>query len=489
MLSACADAMENIDMKKIILFVAVVATCVPHLPAAVVERSVMRQMWPWENKILVECKVTGVTDPVDLKVTLRDGGNPCQLPASAFSGEIYSISQDGIYSIHVTPPVGTISARADRISVTVEPVNPSQTAATILYRVYDLDDGTCEDVTVGSILNGARGAWHWVNPVDAATIEAGRTNDAALTNLVWTGFNGSDVYKTSKLVMRYVSAKNESVNILNYPERKGTIAHSFWMAVYETTQAQWVKIHGTTPSFHSVGYTKPASNVSYDAVRGASGSGEDVARYYWPNDPSPDSFLGKLRQKTGAPFDLPWQAAWEYASQVNSGWKDVHNTNMNGTYNTNRPFGTENGCLAHQVDGTWESWATDAIFPGTYAGNSTTYAPVGSYEPSVLGLYDMHGNVGEMCVDWSNASVRQSDQASLMGVANVDLSNPARMRAWNADAYLGEDAALGTHRHCAGSSFKTKLGEQTPNYTYLNRMKPNDKAVWLGFRLVIVEND
>ena len=470
-------------MKK--LWLVALAVGALSLSAATVDRVMVRQMWPWNGTIRIEYKISGVTDPVDLKVSLAEKGTPIALPASAFAGDLYNVSADGVYAITVTPTADAMPNAIKDLTVSLAPVAASATEANVIYRVYDLDTGACENVTVGEILSGSRGAWHWADPASAC-LAPGAANDAACTNLVWTGFNSDDVYKTSKLVMRYLPAKNALVHILNYSSSSGVVPDDFWVAVYETTQAQWTKIHGSTPSFRTAGALKPASDVKYDDIRGAKGPEGEEAKYYWPNNPDPNSFLGKLRAKTGASFDLPSQACWEYAGQVNSRWATCNNYPVKGTYNTNAPFDTENGALGYpdpdDPNGRF-SWPSDPNYPGTYKGNAITYADVGSYAPSVVGLYDFHGNVGEFCVDWSNGYVRQSDQTSLAGATNVDLDDPTMMKAWNKASY--PNGGKGTKRMIIGSNWSQGLADQTPNYTRGN-MDPGATSPSTGFRVVIM---
>jgi formylglycine-generating enzyme required for sulfatase activity len=76
---------------------------------------------------------------------------------------------------------------------------------------------------------------------------------------------------------------------------------------------------------------------------------------------------------------LPAEAEWEYACRA--GTDTAFNTGKNLTtsqanYNGNKPY--------------------DGNAPGVYAGDMQ---PVGSYPPNAWGLYDMHGNVYEWCLD------------------------------------------------------------------------------------------
>ncbi len=452
--------------------------------AATVEKVVTRQLWPWQNAIFVEFRLSGVTAPTDVQITLSTNGAPVNLPDNALDGELFALGADGLYQAKVTLPPGLIGSEVENLGVLLMPVAP-QTSTNILYRIYDLDTGACEEVSAGSIASSQRGDWHWAN-AGAPHLVPGEATPAAFTNIVWTGFNADDKYKTSHLVMRYVPGKNAEVHILNYPSSHGVVPNNYWIAVYETTQSQWKRIHGSTPPFYTVGDTRPASNISYDSIRGAKGGEGEEDKYYWPNDPDPDSFLGKLRTKTGGvKFDLPWQALWEYACQVNSGWAICNDYTKKITYNTNVAAGTPNGKFV-QDDADATAWTEDPNYPGTFKGNSTTYAVVGSYAPNMIGLYDMHGNVREFCVDWANGYVRQSDQSSLAGAANVDLSDYTMMRAWNTSSY--PDGGAGTARFCAGSQFDTSLKGQTPNYTRQNATVPNATGHGAGFRVIILED-
>ena len=145
---------------------------------------------------------------------------------------------------------------------------------------------------------------------------------------------------------------------------------------------------GTWPSyFHNASYrdSRPVEQVSFDDIRGASaGAG-------WPVNGNVDaaSFMGTLRARTGRNFDLPTESQWEYAGRAGTA------TSMNSGYNlqtsNNDPHMSE-VARYYFNSGSGNVTADDDTSRGT--------AKVGSYLPNQWGLYDIHGNVWEMCLDW-----------------------------------------------------------------------------------------
>ena len=144
-----------------------------------------------------------------------------------------------------------------------------------------------------------------------------------------------------------------------------TIADDFYMGAYEVTQEQYQAVMKQNPS-HFKGATLPVENVT------------------WGNAVM---FCDRLNRGKFAPegweFSLPSSAQWEYACRAG----------------TNTPFfwgGTLNGdkanCYGTQPYGTRQK--------GKYVKRTT---PVGSYGANAWGLYDMHGNVWEWCMDWKGS--------------------------------------------------------------------------------------
>lgn len=205
----------------------------------------------------------------------------------------------------------------------------------------------------------------------------------------------SDEYKTTKLVLRSIPAgtftmgspTNELGHYLDEVQHEVTISKSFYTGVFEVTQKQWELATGMRPSHfceESSWATRPVEKVSYQAIRGKS-----VGKN-WPTDNAVDteSFLGVLRAKTGLVFDLPTEAQWQYACRAGTVSALNNGKELTGTSTCSNV--AEVARYKHNGGGGAEAWSD--VTKGT--------AKVGSYKPNAWGLYDMHGNVGEWCLDW-----------------------------------------------------------------------------------------
>ena len=213
----------------------------------------------------------------------------------------------------------------------------------------------------------------------------------------------TDEYKTEKLVLRYIPAGSFIMGgrATDYPGAVNTNLHmvtltkDFYMGVFEVTQRQWELVMGNRPSAFSnetCYATRPVERVSYADIRGG------MKGITWPESKDVDesSFMGQLRKKTGlAGFDLPTEAQWEYACRagtttaLNSG-KDVSSIAANPEADEVARYGYNSG---------W--WAQNRKFSEYFSTNTTAVgtAKVGSYSPNNYGMYDMHGNVWEWCLN------------------------------------------------------------------------------------------
>ncbi len=288
-------------------------------------------------------------------------------------------------------------------------------------------------------------------------------------------------YRTTKLVMRKIPAKGVEWTMGSAPTETGrdgsreathavTLDDNYYIAVFETTQAQWalVQTANPTPSFFSVERPmRPVEQVCYNEIRNAANTTTANTAHDWPNAPNPGSFLGLLRAKTGLAFDLPSEAQWEFAcraghgtgywgdgSEILSSDKDANLARLGRAY--------YNGGRKLDADG------KNYVDPGSGVGPTNGTAVVGSYAPNSWGLYDMHGNVWEWCLDWYEADVTAHG-----GAVNVNPSAPAQ--ALSGDSGASRALRGGGWRYGAGDC---RAARRSGN-------APRDRINIFGFRLAL----
>lgn len=249
------------------------------------------------------------------------------------------------------------------------------------------------------------------------------------------------LYKTTKLLMRKIMAKGVewTMGSINPPEAERTVGrentlhvtltNNYYIGVYPVTQSQWGSV--ATNSTQRAGYTtepamRPMENVCYNEIRlkansNAAATADEIAAYSWPKRPNPSSFLGLLRSKTGLDFDLPSESQWEFAARAGNGvgrWGDgsgIKNNNDDANLKRLGRYNNNGG----QING---------AHPPTTCEVANGTAIVGSYEPNDWGIYDMHGNVFEWCLDWIEEDIATAVDSSgelYGGRVNIDPTNPA----------------------------------------------------------------
>ena len=181
-------------------------------------------------------------------------------------------------------------------------------------------------------------------------------------------------YKTTKLVLRRIEPGTFMMGN-SYRYRKVTLTKVFYIGVFEMTQGQYELITGENPSRYR-GADRPMENTTQARLRGADKGAA------WPEsyEIDEDSFFGKFRAKTSLTFDLPTEAQWEYACRAGT------TTDLNSGKNLNEQNLREVGRFRYNADDGKSRYKE--------------HAAVGSYLPNNWGLYDMHGNIFELCLDW-----------------------------------------------------------------------------------------
>ena len=264
------------------------------------------------------------------------------------------------------------------------------------------------------------------------------------------GFN-TDAYKTTKLVLRRILPRPFKM----CGKYNVVLSKPYYMGIFEVTQKQYELVMGSNPSEYK-GDMRPVETVSYNTIRGSSEGSK------WPSSSAVDStsFMGKLRTRTGLDFDLPTEAQWEYAGRAGA------TTDYNNGKNYNETYYIPDGKKVY-YDSNLDPLARYSGNISNKGGYSEAHTTVGSYQPNAWGLYDIHGNVWEMCLDWMNGDLSS-------GI--VDPKGPA-----------SDPSPIGTtcFRLVRGGSWNNKASYCKLGNRYYGIGANNGRAISTdGFRLV-----
>ena len=232
----------------------------------------------------------------------------------------------------------------------------------------------------------------------------------------------TDEYKTTKLVMRriepgtFMMGEGGRFNV--------SLATPYYIGVFETTQQQYELVTGNNPSLHK-GRLLPVGNVSWNEIRG------DADVHDWPSviTVDPYSFIGLLQARSKLQIDLPTESQWEYACRAGTTTSYSYGEQSNGDY----------------------MWY--------YENSGLTTHDVGGRLANAWGLYDMHGNVYEWCLERFVGSLSTGAEASSV------------------------DPSLRSHRMLRGGSWNSIVG-WCYSYTWIS-LNPNSSGDDCGFRLAI----
>ena len=290
------------------------------------------------------------------------------------------------------------------------------------------------------------------------------------------GLLDNDVYRKTAIVMRKIMAKDVVWTMGSTPQEtrnrvadreathQVTLTNNYYIGVFPVTQSQWALIQSNnlTPSFYNnVSYSamRPVEKVCYNEIRNADNTTTVNTAYDWPAAPNPASFLGRLRTKTGIDFDLPSETQWEFAARAGHGstmWGDgsaIVNSDKDDNLGRLGRYAQNGG----KVSGKEPAQTCDA---------SNGTAIVGSYQPNSWGIYDMHGNVWEWCLDWYADNITTLD-----GMLNIDPSDSSKTLS----------GAAGSQRVKRGGGWVYDEGINRP--AFRNTENPTTRDKYTGFRL------
>ena len=411
---------------------AIAALVIPFSVEAVkFEKVLVRQQWPWSAKVNVDYILSETEGKVwDVSVAFRSGGETLNVPASSLSGDRHSVSA-GKRRI-VWDPTATQYARCGVIA-DLEITLSAESVESKRYLVIDMSKGA---------VNG-KPAEIW--PVSYRSEIADADGDGK-----W-----DREYKTTKMVFRRIEPGTFTMGVpatewgsyakcpAAEKQHQVTLTKPFYMAVFPMTAHQFYQVRAwwgnSKYGKKEATGTRPANGwgVTYDSLRGSKTNGIDwpstmqrvfdnpeVVNFSNSNDNPANkmSFLAWFRRHVpGFVVDLPTEAQWEYCCRAGTSPDSFYNgVNIDSseyklTVNLREP-GIEsiartksNSLKYNEASGGWDEPKDDGTQYGT--------CDVGSYLPNNWGLYDMHGNVNELCLDWYNDAALP-DETDPKGVAS-----------------------------------------------------------------------
>ena len=204
----------------------------------------------------------------------------------------------------------------------------------------------------------------------------------------------------------------------NVQQHYVTLTNDYYMAVFELTQAQYRRIANASPSNYTgedADY-HPVEKVSYNTLRGSyTQAGPSGEKINWPtntymHEVYSSSTMATLRSKfsNAYEFDLPTEAQWEYAcrAKTTTAFNNGKNLESIGRYASANLSSV--------------AWFVSSDAEATAANNQTHI--VGQKAPNAWGLYDMHGNAREVCLDQVAANINPGGLSELVdpsGMSNT----------------------------------------------------------------------
>ena len=223
-----------------------------------------------------------------------------------------------------------------------------------------------------------------------------------------------------------------------------TITYGFYMAQYPVTQGEYQNIMGVNPSRYQT-TDRNGNPISPDLNRPVESVSWQDASTYCSLLTQQELANGHIRSAWA--YRLPTEAEWEYSCRAGTTTAFNFGHAIQG--------GMANFDNHYEYD---DRAGTTTITTPTVP---TLYYPitVGSYQASPFGLYDMHGNINELCQDWYDG-----------GYSSASVIDP-------------QGPTSGTERVYRGGSFFNP-GRQCRS-DERGRISPTSANEIIGFRIVL----
>jgi len=349
-----------VNNRSLFLLLLSLATATSVLANSTLTSVTASQRWPWNGKVDIDYTLTSnATFPVFRVAFKGQIGNDPIFVLNNIEGEgtCGIVLGDGVKRITWNSTAQKPNTNTDDARFNVIALDVSGTAST--YLKLDLADYT-------------------MSPSATGPANVGHNNACKTTNIWFRRINNGTFYMGSAS-----DEPNRQPGGVPEDKHQVTITRPIYLGVLETTAAQYAKVMDPNTSNTS---KLPRVQIQEKELRG------ETYGMTWPDKTDyrvdDGSFFGTLRQKTGYGliFDLPTEAEWELAARDKG----------DGTYHGDYVWNDGVAFYDPQTQITDWNHLTNVAWN---ADPNSEVKEVGLLTPGMNGLYDMHGNAWDYCLD------------------------------------------------------------------------------------------
>lgn len=352
-------------MKRNIITVFATLFAVSAMAEATIEGVIVRQQWPWNNKVNVDFVLA---DPEgfshDLNIVFKNGETVLNIEDGALSGDLRDV-MPGIRRI-VWDPSAISEKVLQSLTATITVADDPKK-----FMVLDLSGGSSvASVPVSFASHPPKGGWA-ADPASYTTKLVLRRIDAGTYTV---GSPASEVGRVER----------------HEPLRQVTLTKGYYLALFPTTNKQYELMAGARPEGSTSSDDSPAYKVSLAMLRGKNSTLLPAKGGSWPK-PMDGSFFANFNARVslgddlaGYQFDVPSGAQWEIACRAGT-----TNTWYNGLDN----------------DSSIPDFAAKLQSIARYDANRGASTVVTTRQPNPWGFYDFIGNTREWVRDFFHEEI------------------------------------------------------------------------------------